>query len=304
MPIRIHSFQPPQYYLAKHYIPVVAEAGPTVLNQLRKLTFNAREKGNRIPLFRAIEIETHNRCNNDCPFCPASRLSDKRPFLRMSEPVFSGIADQLRDMGYSGTVSLYHNNEPLLDERLPFLVREIKEKVVRAKVSIWTNGILLSYARLKELHSNGLARGDSLVIDDYSYTRELSPRIARLLKEIKATNIENEMDIKVWIRDKNAILTNRAGRAPNKKGLTGKSFQKYLVMRRWCPLPFTQFNVNPAGLVHICCYDAYYDCVVGDVTKESIPDIWHGSKLNSIRSELNRNGRWNIFPCNVCDSTV
>lgn len=304
LPIRIRSLQPPSYYIGAYYIPLFTEAGSTVCNQFMKLLFKARNRHNSTSIFNHLSIETHNRCNNNCSFCPASRHSDKRPPMRMSTIDFSRISDQLHDIDYAGKVGLSNNNEPLLDSRLPSFVSEIKDKVPRASVSIWTNGILLDLTRLRELHSNGFGLGDKLVIDDYSLDRKLTPHIVELMEEIKGTDLEKDLSITVWIRDKNVVLTNRAGRAPNKKGFNPDSFRGDLILRRWCPQPFFRFNINPAGKAHICCYDAYYDHVVGDITKESILDIWYGDELSLIRSELNRNGRRNIFPCNVCDSTI
>ena len=35
------------------------------------------------PKLQDIEIETLNRCNNDCSFCPVSRGNDIRPYQKM-----------------------------------------------------------------------------------------------------------------------------------------------------------------------------------------------------------------------------
>lgn len=75
------------------------------------------------------------------------------------------------------------------------------------------------------------------------------------------------MNMKVLLRKKNEVLSNRAGNAPNKKVVTlfDKRYEGL-----FCILPFVQFNVNPDGLATICCYDAYYENVIGDVRKEGI----------------------------------
>ena len=70
------------------------------------------------PELHSIEIETVNACNNDCSFCPASKKNDTRIHRFMSEKLFKKIITELQEMQYSGVVSLFSNNEPLLDKRI------------------------------------------------------------------------------------------------------------------------------------------------------------------------------------------
>lgn len=77
----------------------------------------------RIPLFSSIEIETMNRCNGKCTFCPVNHDIDPRKFSRMSEPLFQKIIDELKTLNYSGRLALYSNNEPFLDVRIEDFAR-------------------------------------------------------------------------------------------------------------------------------------------------------------------------------------
>ncbi len=58
------------------------------------------------PLFTAIEIETINRCNGSCGFCPVNRGADPRPFAKMPDELFRAIVDELAGMEYRHAVSL------------------------------------------------------------------------------------------------------------------------------------------------------------------------------------------------------
>lgn len=78
----------------------------------------------------SIELETYNRCNNDCAFCPVNRNNDTRKAHYMDEKLFYSIIDQLRIMDYSGSICLYSNNEPLLDKRI-FKFVEYAKKIYR-----------------------------------------------------------------------------------------------------------------------------------------------------------------------------
>lgn len=41
-----------------------------------------------VDLFLRIDIETINRCNGTCPFCPVNAKAEQRPYAKMSEDLF------------------------------------------------------------------------------------------------------------------------------------------------------------------------------------------------------------------------
>ena len=45
------------------------------------------------PLFESIEIETINRCNGTCSFCPINRNDDTRILHKMSDELFYNIIE-------------------------------------------------------------------------------------------------------------------------------------------------------------------------------------------------------------------
>lgn len=300
MPIHIKKLQHYSYYIAKYHIPVFSELAVTFVGRRR---FNIKYDNYklRLPdLFSKIEIETFNRCNNDCQFCPANRNVDIRKPTYMGEELFSSIIDQLEELNYSGTIYLHHNNEPLLDMRLEKFIAEAVQKLPKAKVEVWTNGKILTKNRLRSLYEAGLRL---LLVDNYHKKLTLLPHIKKVLDEIKGHEIERNMNILVWLRYKDAILTNRAGEAPNKKrSITRlKKIERDLIHKRGCRFPFEQLNINPEGKVHICCYDVYCENIVGDLKKERIVDVWRGPMLTKIRQEILKRGRKNILLCRRCD---
>jgi radical SAM protein with 4Fe4S-binding SPASM domain len=300
MPITIKKYQPLSFYLNKYHIPILTNLLITIKSRLR---FNKKYKRinlNDPVLFKCIEIETYNRCNFNCSFCPAARDVDIRKPTYMKEELFSKIIDGLKELNYSGKLNLHHNNEPLLDKRLEQFIKESVEKLPKAEVNIFTNGSLLTIERMKSLYNAGLRK---MLIDNYNEKLEVLPNIQKVLDSIKNTEIEKNMEITVWLRYKNVVLTNRAGDSPNKKNISAKiyKFDKNTIAKRGCEFPFIQFNINPDGKVHICCADVYYSNIIGDLTKEKIIDIWKGKKLTMIRQELLKNGRKNIHPCRNCD---
>ena len=75
-------------------------------------------QADKLPLFTSVEVETINRCNGVCSFCPINSKVDPREKKIMSKELFYSIVDQLADLNYSGRFSTFSNNEPLLDDRI------------------------------------------------------------------------------------------------------------------------------------------------------------------------------------------
>ena len=63
-----------------------------------------------------------------------------------------------------------------------------------------------------------------------------------------------------------------------------------------------QFNVNYKGDVTLCCNDAYWKCVIGNVRRTPIEKIWYSAKFESIRQSLIAQNRNKIRLCSRCDS--
>jgi MoaA/NifB/PqqE/SkfB family radical SAM enzyme len=92
----------------------------SLLIQLKKMTIKGMMEhfeGNGI-LFSAIEIETINRCNGKCTFCPANSHMDTRPFAKMDEALFKKIINDVGELNYSGFLGLQSNNEPFMDKNI------------------------------------------------------------------------------------------------------------------------------------------------------------------------------------------
>ena len=195
-------------------------------------------------LFDHIEIETINRCNGNCSFCPVSRKKDPRVKAVMTAELFQKIVAQLAKINYSGRFTTFSNNEPLLDDRLIEFNRYAREKLPNARMHLFTNGTLLTIDKFIAL-INIL---DELIIDNYQ--QEL--KLIKPCQEIEAYCKEHpELCKKVTIvlRKPNEILTSRGGNAPNRKQIPDYSKDR-------CILPFRQMIVRPDGKVSLCCNDA------------------------------------------------
>lgn len=241
-----------------------------------------------VPLFEIISIETRAGCNQTCSFCPVARGVDPRPPGVMSIELLNSIADQLRTLNYDGRISLFGNNEPLLDPRLTSIISLFRHRVPRSDIRILTNGTSLRTPQVRSFFEAGLS---TLIINNYTDGRRIIGPVRALLNDARSFVAA---DIRINVRNRNAVLTTRAGTAPNKRHVSTPTYG-------FCALPFTDIHVSYTGTVNVCCFDAYGVTNMGDVATTSLADIWHGKQFAAYRSKLLGSTRHALTPCQVCD---
>lgn len=258
---------------------------------LYKYSINAyvEEAIKKVPIFEHIEIETINRCNGVCEFCPVNVHDDSRVRKEMEEGLFHKIIQELEEMDYHGRLATFSNNEPFLDKRIIEWNKYARDHLPNARIHLFTNGTLLSMERFIEI----IPFLDELIIDNY--TKDL-----RLLKNcediVDYCEKHAELKSKVTIvpRSPEEIRTTRGGDAPNRKDK--KSFADI-----GCIYPFQQLIIRPDGKVSLCCNDALGRSTMGDVNEESLTGIWYGEKFQGVREQLLK-GRGAVSHCVYCDT--
>ncbi len=242
------------------------------------------------PLFNHIEIETYNRCNGGCTFCPVSVKNDTREEKTMKMELFEKIINELSDIDYHGCLALFSNNEPFLDDRIIDFSKIVRKRVPHARTHLFTNGTLLSLDKFIQI----IDYLDELVIDNYNEKLELIPNCEQIKKYCE---MHHKLCDKVTIvlRNPKEILESRGGKAPNRSNMQ-------ILENVKCTHPFRQLIIRPDGKVSICCNDALGITEVGDVSQESLLDVWCGEKMRAIREKLVNEGRKNIAICKYCDS--
>ncbi|MCR4933655.1 MAG: radical SAM protein [Lachnospiraceae bacterium] len=241
------------------------------------------------PLFNHVEIETINRCNWKCSFCPVSAGNDIRVKAVMSDELFKKIIDELSAMNYSGRLALFSNNEPFLDPKIIERHKYAREKVPAARMHLFTNGTLLTVDKFVEI----MKYLDELIIDNYNQNLELNDnpqKIADFCEE----HPEYKERATIVLRKENEILTSRGGDAPNrtKESIFGNDR---------CVLPFRQLIVRPDGKVSLCCNDPYGKMTLGDLNVSSIKDVWYGKEYSDVRKKILK-GRKCLAHCVNCDT--
>ncbi|NBJ91323.1 radical SAM/SPASM domain-containing protein [Parablautia muri] len=240
---------------------------------------------------REIEIETVNRCNGKCSFCPVNANEPQREYAKMSTELFYKIIAELKDMNYSGTLSIFSNNEPFLDDRIIDFYKYARNNLPSARLSIFTNGTLMKLNDFKEI-VNYL---DYMVIDNYNDDLEVLPNLKEIFAYLqKHKDLQDKVNFVV--RPQDQVRTSRGGQAPNKKGTEG--------INELCLLPFRMMVIRPTGKVSLCCNDALGKYTLGDISQDKIIDIWNSTNYEQIRQEMLKNRRKNLKLCKNCDTTT
>lgn len=224
-------------------------------NEMQIMGAMLRNMGRNAAVLSTVEIETINRCNNDCTFCPANRNQDIRPMMKMEMELFQKIIDELAQMDFRGRISLFSNDEPLLDDRFFEFLDYARKKLPNAYHSLFTNGILLNDEKYLKL----IDKLDYLRINNYNDDLELNSNIKAISD--RRYN-EKNCQVVVEVRKKTQILMNRGGLSPNN--------HTYFHYSSACILPFVQMVIRPDGSVSRCCQDVYGNETLGNVKYQKI----------------------------------
>lgn len=242
----------------------------------------------QVPLFSLVEVETVNNCNGNCDFCPVSKKNDTRTLHYMSEQIFQKIIDELADMNYSGRLTLFGNNEPLLDEKIIERHKYAREHVPNAKMHLYTNGTLFTLDKFVEL----IKYLDELIIDNYHPDLKLIKPCQEIYDYCK-DHPEYKNKVTIVLRNPHEILTSRGGDSPNRENILSFGDAS-------CTLPFKQLEIRSEGKVSLCCCDPLGKVTLGDVSKNTLKEIWYGESYQQIRKAIYE-GRKKLSHCVNCD---
>lgn len=244
----------------------------------------------QVPQPLIVNLETINRCNSTCEFCTANKYAEKRPYKRMEDSLFYSVIDQLHNWNYKGHLTMYGNNEPWLDTRIVEFHKYAREKLPDSYIFMSTNGLLLDVDKVKAI----VPYVNQLIINNYCLDMKLHDNLKEIWDYVKANPDEfKDVDILIQMRYIKAVLTNRAGSAPNKQAT-----QK--VIKETCLMPYTDMWITPDGRLGICCCDNFEVTELANLSEVSLPEAWNTVKYQQLR-ELVKDGRQNYPFCKHCD---
>ncbi|MDD3368829.1 MAG: SPASM domain-containing protein [Lachnospiraceae bacterium] len=298
MPIKISSFMGPLGFTLRKRLPKLSSSAYLLSQSILRKNESAKyidrmlvkeEKGQIYPLY--IAIETINRCNGECAFCPANIHSETRPFAKMTDELFDKILDEVASWGdWKGVFSLYVNNEPFIDVRMKEMLKKSREKLPHAQMLVFSNGSLLTPEIMDVIAENV----DVMYINNYSLEYKLNDNIAKIYEYVKQNESKFEkVKIVIQKRYQQEVLTSRAGNSPNKK-------EAVKGIKEPCLIPYTDLTIYPNGQVGLCCSDVLETQDFGNCNEKSLLEIFNCKELQDIRKKMAKD-RSSIPICAKCD---
>jgi radical SAM protein with 4Fe4S-binding SPASM domain len=268
-----------------------------------------------------IRIDPSNLCNFRCSFCPTGDSdllkSVGRPRGMMEYDLFTKIIDDISRFDTKlKKLSFYKDGEPLLNKRLPDMIRYARSKNGGVAEQYWltTNGSLLNPALNLELIDAGL---DLIRISIESVSSEGYHSIAKVrldydkLRSNIADLFAHRQNCKIHVKivDTNLSVAEKEkfyddftdiatsvhidslmgwSMSDTKDFTLGNTPQASpdgaeLITKEVCPFPFYTLTINFDGTVSVCCVDWSHSTIVGDLKYQSIQDIWNGAELFKFR---------------------
>jgi len=268
-----------------------------------------------------LHIEPTNLCNLSCSFCPTPRNKDiKKGYMDLN--LYKKIINECAESRKVMLLLLHKDGESLLHPDLPEMIRYAKEKNAAKITHLSTNGILLDKNMGRRLIESGL---DDIVIAldaakrstylemkgvdrleevennifDFIETRKKlnsrKPFIRAKMIKTGKNNSEVSLFKKKWERITDQVEIAKFTDWPQFKtnnNLRGNSKKRYA-----CPILWYSPAINWDGTVSICCMDGDKRRIIGDVTRDSIFDIWRGEKIRAFR-QAHLDGKYEV--CSNC----
>ena len=293
MGIRVSTFGGRIGWIARKIMPRV---GSTIFTQL-SFAIRKKECQEYIKLFMrtappplSISLETINRCNGLCSFCPCNVKDEVRPLKYMVDEVFKRIVQSMVDWNYQGRIVMNVNNEPFLDHNLLSRVQLLRNILPNNWIYIITNGTMLDVETVK----NFAPFVNRIDINNYSKRMKLHNNLEEIISFARTNPGEFlNIEINIIYRYIDEVLSNRAGTAPNKP--LGKKNVK-----QPCLEPFTGMYIYPDGIVGLCCNDTSEKIKLGDVCERHLEEIWNSPDFWTVREKM-RNDRSGYHFCRYCD---
>lgn len=280
-------------------------------------------RGEKVPLFNTIAIETSALCNRTCVFCPNHTTT--RPDEYLSGTLIRKIIRELAVLRYKGRITTYIYNEPMRDERLPQILEYISLTLPRACVMVSTNGDYLKGADdIRRLFAAGVRQ---LVINIYSAADGCGDPVKEAkgtaIAAARADDIENILTLlgvdqtssmyeyvpegvcRARVERKYGVtkdtkrlhqfeLTNRSG---NIQWMAPSLKEPLAAM---CVRPWRFLNINWKGDAILCCNDYHGTTAFGNVADRTVEELWNDVNFNRYRLALQQKDR-HVPLCDKCD---
>ena len=287
-----------------------------------------------------VFIDPSSACNFKCKFCPCGGFnrnlwSDNKAPSIMTYELYRKLIDDMAEFPDKvKTLRLYKEGEPLLNKRLPDMIRYAKRSGNIERVDFTTNGSMLSRDLGLAIADAGVDRinisVEALDDDGYYAVSGVKIQLTEFINNLRFF-YENKNDCHVFVKisdfglgshteqefydmfgevcDEIAVehVTNVwPGFAVDEKLKRTEEFDIYgsamedRTEAQVCPYLFYSLCINSDGTVSSCLMDWNHIQIIADAKTQSLSEIWNGAALNEMRIEHLKHNRKKYPACGCC----
>ncbi len=251
-----------------------------------------------------LQLETTSTCNAACHFCPYTDLG--RHGGLMKRELFEGIIDEAITIPSIHRYVLHGLGEPLLDPYLVLRVKYIRQRDPRSTIEIYTNGVYLTPDKFDALKKAGVT---SIIISLNAVRQDQHTLIMGLIG--KFDSVCKNIDYAIANKDRVAIQVHAVSngdqfteedaftfyyrwgysthegygiciRETNWAGDNRTTHQNWKPNEA-CGRALEQIYVMYDGRVSTCCLDPSGKQIFGDLSKQTIREVYNSEKYLKFR---------------------
>ncbi len=266
-----------------------------------------------------VDLELSSICNLSCPMCyTITQQFQSRVFAGLiSEELFVRLIDEIA--GHVTAIRLSLRGEPTLHPRLADFIRYAKQKGIK-EVSFLSNGSRFTDDYIRQLIQAGTdwitvsIDGIGAVYEQirkplkFEETYEKLRRFSEIKKELGVHKPVIKIQ-GIWPAVRSDVQQYYEIFEPVTDAIAINPLIDYLDQdtdivydeKFSCPQLYQRLVVTADGKALLCSNDEENMQVIGDLTRETIYDVWHGSRLEEIRKLHKKTGGFKQIPvCRKC----
>ena len=270
---------------------------------------------------KSILIETTNICQGECKFCPYKEIRKDEKITLLDFQKYKEMIQEISNYDVK-RLTLFNNNEPLLDKRIYDFIKYAKENLNNIELTLSTNGRLLTKEILYKLKESGLTYLYVSIptTNEENYTKIMGNKLEKILSILLETK---DLDLIKMIRI--AVPKTKYYDYQEMKETLGKyqictwdleykenwnlseTFEEITAQLEYtgpCDRPLDQMVISSNGNAIICCRDWRYENVIGNVYQNTLLEIWHSEKMKEIQKLISEQDYENISCCKDCNMNI
>jgi uncharacterized Fe-S cluster-containing radical SAM superfamily enzyme len=267
-----------------------------------------------------LYIEGSTSCNCQCITCPSPVLH--RPDMDIA------LAKSIIDQSVGHPIKELHPflyADPFVWPHLFELMEYAKSRLPGVQIHLWTNGILLDDQVAKQAIACGLdnlaisidgatanthnairhGADYDLVVEHALHFLEIAPKsiFVRIHMTVTESNQHEAPDfLRLW----QPLLTRRGEASTHLNDGRGERVGRLVTHYNGrrpeypCVQPFVGLFVLSDGSVAQCCIDFNAETLLGDLSYQTVEEVWHGEVATHVRMLHNAGRKTEMSPCDQC----